>query len=113
MQHELQQAVIWHWRPRTRTAAFGKRSKLCKGRFLRIADLEAWCSILTLIKRVVKGRLFLSDTSLSRLQRMTGNRSLLQGPPNRPNRTEDEAASRHWCLPLMACDAQNAAHFAI
>jgi hypothetical protein len=26
---------------------------------------------------------------------------------------EDEAASRHWCLPLMARDAQNAAHFAI
>jgi len=25
----------------------------------------------------------------------------------------DEAAPRHWCLPLMARDAQNAAHFAI
>jgi len=34
-------------------------------------------------------------------------------PPQGGFEGKDEAAPRHWCLPLMARDAQNAAHFAI
>lgn len=42
--------------------------------YLRIADLHAWCSIGTLIKGAVNGRLFLSDKSLSLFQRKSGIR---------------------------------------
>lgn len=47
-------------------------SQLCKSRFLRIADLDAWCSIDPVIKAAVNGRL--SAPELSQVQRRSGSR---------------------------------------
>jgi len=55
-------------------AAVGKRAKLCRARSLRIADLDAWCSMDAMNKGTLNGRLFLSDTSISQLRRMAGTR---------------------------------------
>lgn len=47
---------------------------LCKVHYLRIADLNAVCSIKTKIILAMNGRLFLPDMSLSQLPRMSGIR---------------------------------------
>jgi hypothetical protein len=53
-----------------------KSLQLSKVHFLRIAELDALCSIAGMIIGGVNVRLLLSGMSLSQLRRMTGKRSL-------------------------------------